>query len=128
MFRQNLTLNLNEPRQTNPKFGSLDLRGVSNNKELNLNLNQGFGTAVDLIDVSIPLERQGWVNFLKATSHFIKTCFNFRWYHGAIKRIEAESTLRPLSEGSFLVRNCESTKQDYSLSLKWVLSNFIINK
>lgn len=60
MFRQNLTLNLNEPRQANNKFGSLDLRGLStNNKELNLNLNQGFTTAVDLIDVSIPLERQG---------------------------------------------------------------------
>uniref|UniRef100_A0A1I8MI17 SH2 domain-containing adapter protein D n=1 Tax=Musca domestica TaxID=7370 RepID=A0A1I8MI17_MUSDO len=99
IFRQNLTLNLNEPRQTNNKFGSLDLRGLSNNKELNLNLNQGFANAVDLIDVSIPLERQGW-------------------YHGAITRIEAETTLRPLAEGSFLVRNCESTKQDYSLSLK----------
>lgn len=60
IFRQNLTLNLNEPRQANNKFGSLDLRGLStNNKELNLNLNQGFATAVDLIDVSIPLERQG---------------------------------------------------------------------
>nr|XP_013101135.1 unnamed protein product [Stomoxys calcitrans] len=99
IFRQNLTLNLNEPRQANNKFGSLDLRGLSNNKELNLNLNQGFTNAVDLIDVSIPLERQGW-------------------YHGAITRIEAETTLRPLAEGSFLVRNCESTKQDYSLSLK----------
>ncbi|XP_046801461.1 uncharacterized protein LOC111677135 isoform X1 [Lucilia cuprina] len=100
IFRQNLTLNLNEPRQANNKFGSLDLRGLSNNKELNLNLNAtAFATAVDLIDVSIPLERQGW-------------------YHGSITRIEAETTLRPLSEGSFLVRNCESTKQDYSLSLK----------
>ncbi|XP_037932883.1 uncharacterized protein LOC119667648 [Teleopsis dalmanni] len=96
IFRQNLTLNLNEPRQVN-KFGSLDLRGLSSTKELNLNLSQS--TAVDLIDVSIPLERQGW-------------------YHGAITRIEAETTLRPLNEGSFLVRNCESTKQDYSLSLK----------
>ncbi|XP_037808719.1 uncharacterized protein LOC119601671 isoform X2 [Lucilia sericata] len=100
IFRQNLTLNLNEPRQANNKFGSLDLRGLTNNKELNLNLNAtAFATAVDLIDVSIPLERQGW-------------------YHGSITRIEAETTLRPLSEGSFLVRNCESTKQDYSLSLK----------
>ncbi|KAL9872020.1 SH2 domain-containing adapter heavyweight isoform 2-T5 [Glossina fuscipes fuscipes] len=99
LFRQNLTLNLNESRPSGNKFGSLDLRGVTANKELNLNLNQGFATAVDLIDVSIPLERQGW-------------------YHGAITRIEAETTLRPLSEGSFLVRNCESTKQDYSLSLK----------
>nr|NP_572806.2 heavyweight, isoform C [Drosophila melanogaster]AAF48171.2 heavyweight, isoform C [Drosophila melanogaster] len=99
LFRQNLTLNLNESRQATKQFGSLDLRGLNSNKELNMNLSQGYVTAVDLIDVTIPLERQGW-------------------YHGAITRIEAETTLRPLSEGSFLVRNCESTKQDYSLSLK----------
>ncbi|XP_017114404.1 uncharacterized protein LOC108137294 [Drosophila elegans] len=99
LFRQNLTLNLNESRQATKQFGSLDLRGLSSNKELNMNLGQGYVTAVDLIDVTIPLERQGW-------------------YHGAITRVEAETTLRPLSEGSFLVRNCESTKQDYSLSLK----------
>lgn len=49
---------------------------------------------------------------------YIFDLFLFRWYHGSITRIEAETTLRPLSEGSFLVRNCESTKQDYSLSLK----------
>ncbi|XP_050740682.1 midnolin homolog isoform X2 [Drosophila biarmipes] len=97
LFRQNLTLNLNESRQATKQFGSLDLRGLNSNKELNLS--QGYVTAVDLIDVTIPLERQGW-------------------YHGAITRVEAETTLRPLSEGSFLVRNCESTKQDYSLSLK----------
>lgn len=41
-----------------------------------------------------------------------------RWYHGQLTRIEAESTLRPLVEGSFLVRNCESARNDYSLSLK----------
>ncbi|KAH8289235.1 hypothetical protein KR054_002060 [Drosophila jambulina] len=99
LFRQNLTLNLNESRQATKQFGSLDLRGLSSTKELNMNLSQGYVTAVDLIDVTIPLERQGW-------------------YHGAITRIEAETTLRPLAEGSFLVRNCESTKQDYSLSLK----------
>ncbi|XP_070075377.1 pneumococcal serine-rich repeat protein isoform X2 [Drosophila takahashii] len=99
LFRQNLTLNLNDSRQASKQFGSLDLRGLNSNKELNMNLSQGYVTAVDLIDVTIPLERQGW-------------------YHGAITRVEAETTLRPLSEGSFLVRNCESTKQDYSLSLK----------
>lgn len=46
--------------------------------------------------------------------------FSFRWYHGSITRIEAESLLRVHQEGSYLVRNSESTKQDYSLSLKWV--------
>ncbi|KAL5277745.1 SHF family protein [Megaselia abdita] len=101
-FRQNLTLNLGETKQPK-KFGSLDLRGLSStstaNKGLNLNINNAFSSAVDVIDIILPLERQGW-------------------YHGAITRVEAENTLRPLSEGSFLVRNCESTKQDYSLSLK----------
>lgn len=53
----------------------------------------------DPIDTSLPLERQGW-------------------YHGAITRLEAENILRMNKEGSFLVRNSESTKQDYSLSLK----------
>jgi SH2 domain. len=42
----------------------------------------------------------------------------FRWYHGAITRVEAENVLRLLKEGSYLVRNSESTRQDYSLSLK----------
>lgn len=41
-----------------------------------------------------------------------------RWYHGSITRIEAEGLLRVHQEGSYLVRNSESTKQDYSLSLK----------
>lgn len=59
LFRQNLTLNLNESRQATKQFGSLDLRGLSSTKELNMNLSQGYVTAVDLIDVTIPLERQG---------------------------------------------------------------------
>ncbi|XP_073978305.1 SH2 domain-containing adapter heavyweight isoform X2 [Rhodnius prolixus] len=54
---------------------------------------------VDPVDTSLPLEQQGW-------------------YHGAITRLEAENILRMNREGSFLVRNSESTKQDYSLSLK----------
>ncbi|XP_044021222.1 uncharacterized protein LOC122861104 [Aphidius gifuensis] len=55
--------------------------------------------SADLVDVDLPLERQGW-------------------YHGSLTRIEAEAVLRILREGSYLVRNSESTKQDYSLSLK----------
>jgi len=41
------------------------------------------------------------------------------WFHGAITRIEAEEILRVRKEGSFLVRNCESSVFNrYSLSLK----------
>ncbi|XP_015122812.1 SH2 domain-containing adapter protein E [Diachasma alloeum] len=58
-------------------------------------------SSVDFVDVQLPLERQ-------------------RWYHGSITRIEAELVLRLLREGSYLVRNSESTKQNYSLSLKSV--------
>lgn len=51
------------------------------------------------IDTALPLERQGW-------------------YLGAISRLEAERLLRQAGEGSYLVRNSESTRQDFSLSLK----------
>ncbi|KAK6631537.1 hypothetical protein RUM44_006064 [Polyplax serrata] len=88
---------------------SLDLESnVVQSRGLSLNLERGRGcgtmtlgafTGVDLIDPSLPLEKQVW-------------------YHGAITRVEAESLLRTLKEGSYLVRNSESTRQDYSLSLK----------
>ncbi|XP_046413804.1 uncharacterized protein LOC124176482 [Neodiprion fabricii] len=65
---------------------------------LPLEMGTSRGSA-DLVDADLPLERQGW-------------------YHGSITRIEAEAVLRLLREGSYLVRNSESTKQDYSLSLK----------
>lgn len=40
------------------------------------------------------------------------------WYHGSIGRIEAEELLQPEKDGTFLVRMSESSKLDYSLSLK----------
>ncbi|KAK9889196.1 hypothetical protein WA026_004475 [Henosepilachna vigintioctopunctata] len=92
-LRQKLTLNLGEIAiRQRPGLG-LSLIGLS----LNLNNSQSQGT--DVIDIHLPLEKQGW-------------------FHGAITRVEAENVLRLLREGSFLVRNSESTKQDYSLSLK----------
>ncbi|XP_028291488.1 SH2 domain-containing adapter protein F isoform X2 [Gouania willdenowi] len=51
------------------------------------------------IDPSMPLESQFW-------------------YHGAISRVDAESLLRLCKEASYLVRNSETSKNDYSLSLK----------
>ncbi|ESN92347.1 hypothetical protein HELRODRAFT_89619 [Helobdella robusta] len=41
-----------------------------------------------------------------------------RWYHGPITRQEAESRLRNEREGSYLIRNSESNRLDYSLSIK----------
>ncbi|KAG7473443.1 hypothetical protein MATL_G00095880 [Megalops atlanticus] len=51
------------------------------------------------IDPSVPLESQFW-------------------YHGAISRTDAESLLRLCKEASYLVRNSETSKNDFSLSLK----------
>ncbi|XP_023675601.1 SH2 domain-containing adapter protein F isoform X3 [Paramormyrops kingsleyae] len=51
------------------------------------------------IDPSMPLESQFW-------------------YHGAISRVDAESLLRLCKEASYLVRNSETSKNDFSLSLK----------
>nr|XP_057944429.1 SH2 domain-containing adapter protein F-like isoform X1 [Doryrhamphus excisus] len=51
------------------------------------------------IDPSMPLESQFW-------------------YHGAISRTDAECLLRLCKEASYLVRNSETGKNDYSLSLK----------
>ncbi|XP_041041360.1 SH2 domain-containing adapter protein B-like [Carcharodon carcharias] len=40
------------------------------------------------------------------------------WYHGAIGRTDAENLLRLRKECSYLIRNSQSNKNDYSLSLK----------
>ncbi|XP_030622415.1 SH2 domain-containing adapter protein F [Chanos chanos] len=56
-------------------------------------------TVGERIDPSMPLESQFW-------------------YHGAISRTDAESLLRLCKESSYLVRNSETSKNDFSLSLK----------
>ncbi|XP_018429254.1 PREDICTED: SH2 domain-containing adapter protein B-like, partial [Nanorana parkeri] len=40
------------------------------------------------------------------------------WYHGSISRTDAENLLRLCKECSYLVRNSQTSKHDYSLSLK----------
>ncbi|XP_045775711.1 serine/arginine repetitive matrix protein 1 isoform X2 [Maniola jurtina] len=72
--------------------------GSSTAKGLHLNLGP-IAPPRDLVDASLPLDRQGW-------------------YHGTLTRLEAEDLLRDAEEGAFLVRNSESAKHDYSLSLK----------
>ena len=46
--------------------------------------------------------------------------FHFRWYFGKIKRIEAEKKLlMPQNEhGAFLIRDSESRRNDFSLSVR----------
>lgn len=116
MFRQNLTLHFN-PAPTDAPCLQLDVSRTS--KGLHLNL-AGTASAVDFIDIQIPLERQRFASNIFPLESIAKNYnnFSFSWYHGAITRIEAENILRPLSEGCFLVRNCESSRNDYSLSLK----------
>ncbi|KAG8575974.1 hypothetical protein GDO81_009726 [Engystomops pustulosus] len=58
-----------------------------------------ISTVGERIDPSLPLESQFW-------------------YHGAISRTDAESLLRLCKEASYLVRNSETCKIDFSLSLK----------
>lgn len=55
------------------------------------------------------------VSFLPGTSGSSPT---FSWYHGAISRTDAETLLRLCKEASYLVRNSETSKNDFSLSLK----------
>jgi hypothetical protein len=45
----------------------------------------------------------------------------FRFFHGPIKRSAAERTLLVFKEGSYLVRRSETSKKDFSLTLKYVL-------
>ncbi|XP_019881673.2 uncharacterized protein LOC109609452 isoform X2 [Aethina tumida] len=93
-FAPKLTLNLNDmPVCQRPGLG------LSLGLGLNFNTTGKISSCEILIDNKRPLEKQGW-------------------FHGSITRIEAETVLKDLKEGSFLVRNSESSKNDFSLSLK----------
>ncbi|XP_075287823.1 SH2 domain-containing adapter protein F isoform X3 [Opisthocomus hoazin] len=60
------------------------------------------------IDPALPLESQCTAGPSPTSS----------WYHGAISRTDAETLLRLCKEASYLVRNSETSKNDFSLSLK----------
>lgn len=61
-------------------------------------------------------------HFIQVLNHHHRPIINSRlcrsWYHGAISRTDAESLLRLCKEASYLVRNSETSKNDFSLSLK----------
>lgn len=48
-------------------------------------------------------------------------CVCFRWYHGALTRSEAECLLTLCKECSYLVRKSQTSRNDYSLSLRYSL-------
>ncbi|XP_043576884.1 SH2 domain-containing adapter protein F-like isoform X2 [Chiloscyllium plagiosum] len=56
-------------------------------------------TMPERVDPTLPLEKQVW-------------------YHGAISRADAENLLMLCKECSYLVRNSETSRNDYSLSLR----------
>ncbi|XP_077188032.1 SH2 domain-containing adapter protein D isoform X3 [Paroedura picta] len=60
---------------------------------------EGSPPAAERVDPSLPLEKQAW-------------------FHGTISRAEAEALLTLCKEGSYLVRDSETSRNDFSLSLR----------
>ncbi|XP_062252195.1 src homology 2 domain containing transforming protein D, b [Platichthys flesus] len=60
---------------------------------------EGLTMVGERVDASVPLEKQVW-------------------YHGSLSRSEAESLLMLCKECSYLVRNSQATRSDFSLSLR----------
>ncbi|NXL54835.1 SHF protein, partial [Podilymbus podiceps] len=65
---------------------------------------------------SIP--QHPWVPLLPPTPPTPTSPGTHGWYHGPIGRAGAETLLALCREGSFLVRDCETSPDDYSLSLR----------
>ncbi|XP_043946532.1 SH2 domain-containing adapter protein F-like [Protopterus annectens] len=56
-------------------------------------------TVAEKVDPTVPLQHQVW-------------------YHGTISRADAEGLLTLCKESSYLVRNSETSRNDYSLSIR----------
>ncbi|XP_038627285.1 SH2 domain-containing adapter protein D isoform X2 [Tachyglossus aculeatus] len=62
-------------------------------------IREGSTPVAERVDPTVPLEKQAW-------------------FHGSISRVEAESQLSLCKEGSYMVRHSETSRDDYSLSLR----------
>ncbi|XP_034630029.1 SH2 domain-containing adapter protein B [Trachemys scripta elegans] len=95
--------NGNEKRQSSPSPSSdrrRQLRAPGGGfKPIKHGSPEFCGILGERVDPTVPLEKQ-------------------IWYHGAISRTDAENLLRLCKECSYLVRNSQTSKHDYSLSLK----------
>lgn len=49
-----------------------------------------------------------------------------RWYHGAMTRADAEKLLSTKPVGSFLLRDSESYRTGYSLSIRWACRSYYL--
>ena len=55
---------------------------------------------------------------MEIDTHKTNKSVTSRWFHGPITRHEAEIRLAVGQEGSYLVRLCESNRDEYALSVR----------
>ena len=79
-----------------------------------------FAAAAAEVSAAFGICGFGAPKLFPAFSTYLYSRLNSSWYFGKIKRIEAEKKLLlPQNEhGTFLIRDSESRKNDYSLSVK----------
>ncbi|KAG9329373.1 hypothetical protein JZ751_005472 [Albula glossodonta] len=71
------------------------------------------------VDPTLPLEKQVLTGVsLCVPGNLRLTNLHSRWYHGALSRSEAEALLTLCKECSYLVRNSQTSRTDFSLSLR----------